>query len=81
MIDTDKIYVYNGSESGYTKGNWYYYDGSIWASGGVYLANPINIDDTLSVEGDAADAAAVGQAIQSTSEKLENENQNQMVYS
>lgn len=36
MIDTNKIYVYTGSETGYTNGNWYYYNGSNWVSGGVY---------------------------------------------
>ena len=27
MTDTDKIYVYTGSEPGYTSGDWYYHDG------------------------------------------------------
>lgn len=43
MIDTSKIYVYTGSETGYTFGNWYYYDGTAWASGGVYQANGIGV--------------------------------------
>lgn len=60
MIDTDKIYVYVGSETGYTSGNWYYYDGTAWTSGGVYNAVAIETDDTLTVEGMAADAKAVG---------------------
>ncbi len=37
MTDEDRVYVYTGSENGYTNGNWYYYDGS-WKSGGVYNA-------------------------------------------
>lgn len=41
MTDTTKIYVYVGSETGYTYGNWYYYDGSAWVSGGVYNAAAI----------------------------------------
>lgn len=35
MIDTSKVYVYVGSETGYTNGNWYYYDNG-WQSGGTY---------------------------------------------
>ena len=44
MIDTDKIYVYTGSETGYINGNWYYWNGSSWTSGGVYNSVAINID-------------------------------------
>ena len=36
MTNTNKVYVYTGSESGYTYGNWYYYNGSSWVSGGIY---------------------------------------------
>ena len=36
MTDTNKVYVYTGSETGYTNGNWYYHDGTSWVSGGVY---------------------------------------------
>lgn len=60
MTDHDKIYVYTGSEAGYTAGNWYYWNGSAWASGGVYNAVAVNTDSTLSVPGMAADAAACG---------------------
>lgn len=60
MTDTTKIYVYTGSESGYTSGNWYYYNGSAWVSGGVYNAVAVNTDTTLSVSGMPADAGAVG---------------------
>ena len=60
MTNTNKVYVYTGSETGYTAGNWYYYDGSAWTSGGVYNSAGINTDKTLSVEDMAADAAAVG---------------------
>lgn len=41
MTDTTKNYVYTGSESGYTAGNWYYYNGSTWVSGGVYQSTGI----------------------------------------
>jgi len=44
MTNTDKIYVYTGSETGYTNGNWYYYDGTAWTSGGVYNSIAMNID-------------------------------------
>lgn len=36
MTDHSKNYVYTGSEGGYTAGNWYYWNGSAWTSGGVY---------------------------------------------
>lgn len=60
MTDTTKVYVYTGSETGYTNGNWYYYSGSAWVSGGVYNAVAVATDTTLSVSGVPADAAAVG---------------------
>lgn len=63
MTDKTRIYVYTGSESGYTSGNWYYWDGSTWTSGGVYNATAVSTDTTLSVAGKAADAKATGDAI------------------
>lgn len=60
MTDSSKIYVYTGSEAGYTFGNWYYFNGAEWVSGGVYQASAVETDPTLSVEGMAADAAATG---------------------
>ena len=36
MTDTSQVYLYVGSEAGYTSGDWYYYDGSDWVSGGAY---------------------------------------------
>lgn len=38
MTDVAKIYVYMGAEGGYTAGNWYYHNGTVWVSGGVYQA-------------------------------------------
>lgn len=46
MTDHTRVYVYTGSESGYTNGNWYYWDGSAWASGGVYNSSAVNVDST-----------------------------------
>lgn len=43
MTDITRVYVYTGSEDGYTAGNWYYYNGTAWVSGGVY--------NSLAVEG------------------------------
>ena len=47
MTDTSKVYVYTGSESGMTAGNWYYYNGSAWVSGGVYNAAALETDESL----------------------------------
>ena len=41
MTNTSRIYVYKGSEGGYTNGNWYYHNGTSWVSGGVYQASGI----------------------------------------
>jgi len=61
MTEHNKIYVYTGSEPNYTAGNWYYYDGTAWTSGGTY--GGAVTDTTLSVSGAAADAKAVGDAL------------------
>ena len=38
MVDTESVYLYNGTETGYTAGHWYYYNTgtSAWADGGTY---------------------------------------------
>lgn len=36
MVDTTQVYLYTGNESGYVKGEWYYWNGSAWVSGGIY---------------------------------------------
>lgn len=44
MVNVDHIYVYVGNEEGYTYGDWYYYDGADWVSGGAYYSSvPSNI--------------------------------------
>ncbi len=63
MTDTDKIYVYTGSETGYTAGNWYYHNGTAWVSGGVYNSVAVATDTELVVSGMAADAKAAGDAL------------------
>ena len=60
MTDKTRVYVYTGSESGYTSGNWYYWNGSAWTSGGAYNSTAINTDKTLAVSGMAADANVTG---------------------
>ena len=60
MTDHNEIYVYVGDETGYTYGNWYYFDGSEFTSGGVYNSTAVATDKTLSVEDQAADGKAVG---------------------
>lgn len=63
MTDTQKVYVYTGSETGYTAGNWYYYNGSAWVSGGVYNSTAVETDPTLTISGAPADAKATGDEI------------------
>ena len=43
MIDTTKVYVNT------TDGHWYYYNGSIWADGGVYQAKEL-ADNSVTIE-------------------------------
>ena len=38
MVDTAAVYLYNGTETGYTAGHWYFYNAgtSSWTDGGEY---------------------------------------------
>lgn len=36
MVDTTKIYLYTGSETGYNAGHWYYHSNGAWVDGGAY---------------------------------------------
>lgn len=44
MIDTDMIYVYMGSESGYSNGYWYYHNGSAWTRGAQFYLGRDGVD-------------------------------------
>lgn len=72
MTDKTRVYVYQGSESGYTSGNWYYWNGSAWTSGGTYNSAAVNTDKTLTQSDKPADSAVVGQQIGSLKESLSN---------
>ena len=71
MTETDRVYVYTGTEVGYTAGNWYFYDGSSWVSGGVYNAVVVTTDPTLTEAGEPADAAATGDIFRDITDYVE----------
>lgn len=70
MTNTDKVYVYTGSESGYLYGHWYYYNGTAWTDGGVYQSQGVQTDPTLTLEGVPADAKATGGRIGAAEEDV-----------
>ena len=70
MTDSSKIYVYGGSETGYTNGHWYYYNGSAWADGGAFNEPEIETDKTLSVSDKAADGKYTGSTIRLLTETI-----------
>lgn len=72
MTDKKKVYVYTGSESGYTAGNWYSWNGTAWVSGGVYNSAAIQTDETLTQAGKAADSATTGKKISELKESIKN---------
>lgn len=72
MTDKTRVYVYQGSEPGYTSGNWYYWNGSAWTSGGTYNSAAVNTDKTLTQSDKPADSAIVGKEIGSLNESLSN---------
>lgn len=71
MTDKTRVYVYQGSESGYTSGNWYYWNGSAWTSGGTYNSAAVNTDKTLTQSDKPADSAVVGKEIGSLKESID----------
>lgn len=64
MTDTNKIYVYTGSETGYTSGNWYSYNGTSWVSGGVYNSVAINFTNKTYILNDKATIISNNQYVQ-----------------
>lgn len=58
MTNTEGVYLYTGDETGYTRGYWYYYNGSAWVAGGAYGSG--EVDKTLTLSDVAADAKVVG---------------------
>lgn len=73
MTDKTRVYVYQGSESGYTSGNWYYWNGSAWTSGGTYNSAAVDTDKTLTQSDKPADSAVVGKEIGSLKESIDYE--------
>ena len=61
MTDESAVYLYTGSETGYTAGNWYYYNDSAWTSGGTYGGAVTST--TFNQHGVPADDFAVGEAL------------------
>ena len=61
MTDESAVYLYTGSESGYTAGNWYFWNGTAWTSGGTY--GGATTSTTFNQHGVPADDFAVGEAL------------------
>ncbi|WLT35552.1 SGNH/GDSL hydrolase family protein [Lactiplantibacillus plantarum] len=57
MTDRTKNYVYIGTESGYTPGNWYYWSGTAWTSGGTYQS--VGIGDKTVTTPKLADSSVI----------------------
>lgn len=70
MVDHSKIYVYLGSETGYINGDWYYYNGSTWVSGGAHNPGALEVDSAFSISGLAADAKATGDRLNALEEAV-----------
>lgn len=73
MTLTNRVYVYTGSEAGYTAGHWYYYDTgtSAWVDGGVYNAMLVQTDKTLSISDEPADAKVTGDFISALNKNIQ----------
>lgn len=74
MTDSTRVYVYTGNQTGYVNGNWYYWNGYSWTSGGVYNSVAVQTDTTLKLAGVAADAKTTGVILGAISESLGQDN-------
>lgn len=45
MTDISRIYVYTGTEEGMVNGAWYFFDGTAWTFGDMYLSPGVQIID------------------------------------
>lgn len=50
MTKKNRVYVYAGTETGYTKGHWYYHNGTKWVDGGTY--NSATVDGCIVTDTD-----------------------------
>ena len=58
MVDHSLIYLYEGTETGYTAGHFYYYNGTAWVDGGLYYVGKDGKNGTNGVNGsDGVDGA------------------------
>lgn len=85
MTEHDKVYLYTGSETGYTAGNWYYYDGTAWTSGGTYggavtsktfnqhdvPADDFAVGEALALKASVSDVTALEGSIEAIEDALE----------
>ena len=55
MISNNQLYVYLGNEDGYISGNWYYWDGKRWSSGGAYQSQQL-APESVAISNIATDA-------------------------
>ena len=69
MTDPATTYLYTGSEDGYIKGDWYYFSNGELQHGGTYGVGVT--DSSLTIEGAAADAYAVGVQIDEIKDVLD----------
>lgn len=73
MTDSNKLYIYVGSELGYTSGDWYYYNENtqLWTSGGAYGGYPV--DGTLSTTStNAVENKVIATAVNNLNNRINN---------